>query len=116
MNYVDDVVEALLLAGASEAGEGEIFNLGGEEPITLADFTDLLIEITGSGSVSRSPFPPERQLIEVGNSFSSYQKIKSVLGWRPRVPLREGLTRTVGFYREHREHYWNDRCASPSLT
>jgi UDP-glucose 4-epimerase len=114
MNYVEDVVEALLLAGASEAGEGEVFNLGGAEPITLSEFTNLLIEITGRGSVSCSPFPPERQLIEIGNSFSSYKKIEAVLGWSPRVPLREGLNRTVNFYEAHRGHYWNtDACPLP---
>ena len=107
MNYVDDVVEALLLAGVSETGEGEIFNLGGEEPIALCDLAQLLISITGRGSVCCSPFPPERQLIEIGNSFSSYKKIESALGWTPRVPLREGLARTVEFYRAHRAHYWN---------
>jgi UDP-glucose 4-epimerase len=107
MNYVDDVVEALLLAGASEAAEGEIFNLGGEHPITLAELAEEMISITGCGSVSCVPFPPERQLIDVGNSYSSYQKIKSVLGWHPRTPLQTGLTRTIEFYLKNREHYWH---------
>ncbi|MDT4897910.1 MAG: UDP-glucose 4-epimerase [Acidobacteriota bacterium] len=107
MNYVDDVVEALLLAGASEEAEGEVFNLGGDAPITLRDFTDELISITGQGSVQCVPFTPERQLIDIGNSYSSYRKIESVLGWHPRTPLREGLALTVEFYRKHRKHYWN---------
>jgi UDP-glucose 4-epimerase len=111
MNYVDDVVEALLLAGASEVGEGEIFNLGGDVPITLNDFAEELISIAGGGGVCSLPFPPERQLIDIGNSFSSYRKIESVLGWRPRTPLREGLARTVEYYRKHRDQYWNtDAC------
>ncbi|HVF29262.1 MAG TPA: NAD-dependent epimerase/dehydratase family protein, partial [Pyrinomonadaceae bacterium] len=71
LNYVDDVVEALLLTGASEAVEGEIFNLGGEAPVTLSDLAEELISLTGRGSVRCVPFPPERQLIDIGNSFSS---------------------------------------------
>lgn len=107
MNHVDDVVEALLLAGASEAAEGEILNLGGEQPVALSELADELISITGRGSVRCVPFPPERQLIDIGNSYSSYEKIETMLGWRPRTPLREGLTRTIKFYETHREHYWN---------
>jgi UDP-glucose 4-epimerase len=107
MNYVDDVVEALLLAGASEAAEGETFNLGGGDPITLSDFASQLISLTGRGSVRSVPFPPERQLIDIGNSYSSFKKIESVLGWRPHTPLREGLRRTIEFYGQNRAHYWN---------
>jgi UDP-glucose 4-epimerase len=106
MNYVDDVVEALLLAGASESAEGEVYNLGGEDPVSLAELAEELISITGRGSVRCVPFPPEQQLIHVGNTHSSFAKIEAALGWRPRTPLREGLERTVEFYRQHREHYW----------
>ncbi|HEX7956788.1 MAG TPA: NAD-dependent epimerase/dehydratase family protein [Pyrinomonadaceae bacterium] len=105
INYVDDVVEALLLAGASEAAEGEVFNLGGE-PVSLAELAEALISITGRGSLRNVPFPPERQLIDVGNTHSSYAKIETALGWRPRTPLREGLERTVEFYTQNRAHYW----------
>jgi UDP-glucose 4-epimerase len=106
MNYVDDVVEALLLAGVSEAAEGEIYNLGADEPVSLAELAEELISITGRGSVRPVPFPPERQMIDVGNTHSSFAKIKSALGWGPRTPLREGLERTVEYYSRHRAHYW----------
>ncbi|MDT5270431.1 MAG: UDP-glucose 4-epimerase [Acidobacteriota bacterium] len=105
MNYVDDVVEALLLAGASEVAEGEVYNLGADEPVSLAELAEELISITGRGTVRAVPFPPERQLIDVGNTHSSFAKIEAALGWRPRMPLREGLKRTVEFYERHRAHY-----------
>ena len=105
INHVDDVVEALLLAGASEEAEGEVFNLGGD-PVSLAELADELISITGRGSVRCVPFPAERQLIDVGNTHSSFAKIEAALGWRPRTPLREGLCATVEFYAQHRAHYW----------
>jgi UDP-glucose 4-epimerase len=105
MNYVNDVVEALLLAGASEAAEGEVYNLGGDEFVSLAELAEKLISITGRGSVRNVPFPQERQLIDVGNTHSSYAKIETALGWRPRTPLRDGLRRTVEFYERHRAHY-----------
>ena len=114
MNYVDDVVEALLLAGASEACEGDIFNLGGDTPVTLRDLAQELISITGRGSVQSVPFTPERQLVDIGNAYSSYRKIESVLGWRPRTRLRESLALTIEFYQKHRDHYWNPNVCSVS--
>ena len=114
LNYVEDVVEALLLAGASEAAEGEIFNLGGNDPVSLAYIAEELIKMTGRGSVRLVSFPPERQSIDIGNSYSSYQKIKSVLGWQPRTPLHSGLAQTLGFYQKHRLPYWNSHDSTVS--
>lgn len=114
LNYVEDVVDALLFAGASEEAEGEIFNLGGDEPITLAELASQLIALSGSGSVRPVPFPPERQLIDIGNVYSSYRKIESALNWHPRTPLSEGLARTIAFYQQQREHYWHAQTDSVS--
>jgi UDP-glucose 4-epimerase len=105
LNYVEDVVDALLLAGASDRAEGEIFNLGGDKPVTLADVAAELISLTGRGSVIDVPFPPERQLIDIGDCWLSSRKIETALGWRPRTPLRVGLMRTIEYYEKHLAHY-----------
>jgi UDP-glucose 4-epimerase len=107
LNFVEDVVEALLLAGASEEAEGEVFNLGSDEVVPLCDLAKELIEITGYGKLIGIPFPRERQSIDIGNVFSNYKKINSMLGWFPRTTLKEGLSRTVEFYRKNRIHYWS---------
>jgi len=108
LNYVDDVVDALLLAGASQEAEGKIFNLGHHQVVSLADVAEEAIRITGRGTAVGVPFPLERQLIDVGNCYCSYKNIERTLGWRPRVQLREGLERTIEFYRQNREHYVSD--------
>jgi UDP-glucose 4-epimerase len=105
INYVDDVVEALLLAGGTEKADGEIFNLGGSEPVSLSDIATELIRLTGRGSVRHVPFPREQQLIEIGNCYLSSEKIETMLGWRARTSWRDGLARTVEFYRERLPHY-----------
>jgi len=105
INYVDDVVEALLLAGGSEKADGEIFNLGGSEPVTLSDIATELTRLTGRGTVRSVPFPREQQLIEIGNCYLSSQKIETMLGWRPRTAWRDGLARTVEFYRTNLPQY-----------
>jgi UDP-glucose 4-epimerase len=105
-NYVDDVVEAFLLAGASEKANGEVFNLGADDPISLRDLARLLIELNGKGKYRFIPFPPERKSIDIGDYFGDYTRIRSVLGWIPQVPLQDGLSRILTYYREHGDKYW----------
>ncbi|MBI4301568.1 MAG: NAD-dependent epimerase/dehydratase family protein [Chloroflexi bacterium] len=105
LNYVDDVVDAFLLAAAHENANGEVFNLG-TEAISLMELVHLLIEICGSGSYTLVPFPPERKRIDIGSYYSDYTKVEASLGWRPQISLRDGLERTVAYYRKHGERYW----------
>jgi UDP-glucose 4-epimerase len=88
-----------------DAADGEIFNLGGTEAVPLLELAKLLLEITGRGSYSLVPFPPERKRIDIGDFAADASKIKRVLGWQPQVGLRDGLTRTTAYYREHWKHY-----------
>jgi UDP-glucose 4-epimerase len=104
--YVDDAVEALLLAGASSAADGQVFNLGADETISLAELAALLVELAGQGQYRLVAFPPERKVIDIGDYYADYRLIRERLGWRPAVTLREGLLRTLAFYRRERGHYW----------
>lgn len=109
--YVDDVVEAFLLAGASSEADGEVFNLGGERPYSLLEFTGMLIEACGAdtargaGSYKLVPFPEEKKKIDIGDFYADFSKITETLGWRPRVTLGEGLARTIDYYRAHMDKY-----------
>ena len=105
--YVDDAVDAFLLAGSSDAANGQTFNLGGVAPMSLRDTTEVLIDVAGSGSYHLEPFPDELNRIQIGSVYVDDAKVRRALGWKPKVGLREGLTRTVDFYRAHRAHYWS---------
>lgn len=105
LNFVDDVVEALLLAGGSEKADGEIFNLGGTQPVSIREIATELIALAGGGSIRHIPFPADQHLIEIGNCYLSSEKIESMLGWRPRTAWRDGLVRTLEFYRAHLAKY-----------
>lgn len=104
-NYVDDVVDAMLLAAASEDANGKVFNLGGGDVVSLKNLADLLVELNGSGKYNVRPFPAERKRIDIGDYYADYSQIRKVLSWEPRVTLREGLTRTLAYYRKHLKHY-----------
>jgi UDP-glucose 4-epimerase len=105
-NYVDDVVIALLVAAAEPAATGQIFNLGSDETINLRDLAALIVEINGAGRYEIVPFPSDRKSIDIGDYYADYRLIQGRLGWRPKVSLRDGLARTLAFYREEREYYW----------
>jgi nucleoside-diphosphate-sugar epimerase len=107
LNYVDDVVDALLLAGTSEAADGEIFNLGHHETLSLREIAERIIQVTGRGSTVGVPFPAATGLTEIGNCHSSYEKIQKALDWSPKVNLSEGIKRTVQFYEAYGRHYWS---------
>jgi UDP-glucose 4-epimerase len=104
--FVDDAADAFLLAGMNDAANGQVFNVGATEPISLREVTELLIDVAGSGTYHLQPFPPERKVIEIGSIYVDDRKLRRVLKWQPRVDLREGLTRTVEFYRANRAEYW----------
>jgi UDP-glucose 4-epimerase len=103
--YVDDAVEAFLLAGAHEEADGEVFNIGGEPPVSLAELAELLVDVGGGGSWRLVPFPEERRTIDIGDYFADDSKIRGRLGWQPWVGLREGLERSLAYYREHGAEY-----------
>ena len=103
--YVDDVVEAFLAAGMTDAVNGDVFNVGGSEPISHRDLVTLLIDVAGSGSVRFVEWPEEKKAIDIGSFYSDSSKFLAATGWQPTVDLREGLRRAVEFYRAHLVHY-----------
>ena len=105
-NYVDDVVEAMLCAMASEEANGEVFNLGGE-PISLEQFVQALIEVNGGGGYQLVSFPGELKAIEIGDYVACHDKFSRLTGWEPKSSLREGLATTLAYYREHKQEYWS---------
>jgi len=106
-NYVDDAVEALLAAAVQPACYGRFFNLGSPEVVALKELAELLIDVNGAGRYTLTPFPPDRKRIDIGDYYSDYSAFNAATAWQPRVPLREGLQRTLAYYREHHAHYWS---------
>jgi UDP-glucose 4-epimerase len=104
-NYIDDVVEALLMVACHEAADGQIYNLGSDDPINLLNLARLMIEVNDGGQFELRPFPDERKRIDIGDFYGDYRRIRSKLGWRPLVGLRDGLTRTMDYFRTNLEHY-----------
>ena len=64
-----------------------------------------MVEANGGGDFTVQEFPKDRKIIDIGDYYTDFTLIKSVLGWEPKVPLREALARSVAFYRLNLKHY-----------
>jgi len=103
--FVDDAADAFLRAGADDRCNGEVFNVGGDRPISLADLTSRLIAVSGSGRVEFIDWPAEKKAIDIGSFYADSTNFHGTTGWTPTTTLDEGLRRTVAFYRQHYGHY-----------
>ena len=103
--FVDDVVDALLLAATSPGCQGEVYNLSGEVS-SLADVAAMLKQIAQSEvDIVPIPFPEERKKIDIGSFYGTSEKFYQATGWQTRTSLRSGLQQTVEFFRSHGQHY-----------
>lgn len=106
-NYVDDVVEALLLAARTENLKGMVFNLGAKEHYSLLDFVHVLDSLCNF-SYELVPFPAEHEVIDIGDYYGDFSKFEAATGWVPKVSLEDGLTRTVEYFKPRAHFYWGE--------
>ena len=103
--YVDDAVEAFLLAAVREDANGQVYNLGGCEVISLRELAELSVKINGGGNFQVQDFPAERKRIDIGDYYADDRNIRKELGWEPQFNVGKGLARTLNYYCSHLEHY-----------
>ena len=97
--YIDDIADGVEAALASDPPGFEIVNLGGASPVTLAELVAAIEKATGRVAIlERQPLQPG----DVPVTYASVEKAERVLGFRARVPLAEGLRRSVEWYRRTR--------------
>lgn len=105
-NFVDDVVDALMMCALDERANGQIFNTGGVERINLLDLARILIECNnGQGEYQIVSFPEDRKAIDIGDYYSDYSYINNSLGWKPNIKIKDGLVETLEFYRKNLSFY-----------
>lgn len=105
LNYVDDVCDALLLAAALDVANGKAYNLGHGEVVSLKDLTETIIAIAKRGSYELIPWPHEKKKIDVGDYYGHFEKATRELGWQPKTNLKDGLAKTISYYKEHLDKY-----------
>lgn len=93
--YVDDLVEALLLMMETSPDVTGPINIGNPTESTILELAELVVAMTGAKSQIRfGPLPSDDPRQRQPNIF----KAKTVLGWQPKTPLREGLAKTIAYF------------------
>jgi len=105
-NYVDDVVDALLMAAETDTCYGDVLNLGSQEVFSLSQTAEIFLDLHPDGQVSYVPFPKSRLSIDIGDYQGDFSRIRGALGWSPKTNFRDGMRRTLEYYQQNREKYW----------
>lgn len=104
--YIDDLVDSLIALAASENTNGQVYNVGSNEPMSFKHMAETVIGAAKKGSIASVPWPENYEKNETGDYIADIAKITAATGWKPAASFREGVEKTVAFYREHNEHYW----------
>jgi len=104
--YVDDLLECILMVGLAEGAYGDVFNVGSGSPVSFIDLAKKIVKIAGSGSIKFTEFTNERKALEPGDYCADIGKITKKIGWKPKVPLDDGIKMTVEFYKRFKNNYW----------
>ena len=101
LNYIDDVVNALLMVAIYSKSNGKVYNLGSKEIISLNDLAEKLTQANGSGVIDKKQFPKKLKKIDIGNYYSNFDKITKEINWKPKFSINEGLLNTLNYYRSN---------------
>jgi nucleoside-diphosphate-sugar epimerase len=99
--HVDDVTAALMVLGTASAANGRVYNVGSGVGTRMIDMARLIVDAAGAGQIAHVPWPALAAEIETGDFVADITRIERELGWSPQIPLRDGVERTVAFYRAH---------------
>lgn len=107
-NYVENMVDGILMAATHDKVHPETINLGSGEEITIREFVQKVHQLTGSKSkleIGALPYRPT----EIWRMSADNRKAAALLGWKPQVSFEEGLKRTVEWYRKFLDVYTNPK-------
>jgi UDP-glucose 4-epimerase len=113
--YVDEAVEAFLLAGKAPTLASRVYNVGGGQALRLSEIAETLVRAAG-GQVVYRPFPEDRKAIDIGSYYTDSTRINEHLGWKPQIRFEEGILRTLEYYRRELPHYLNPAEPYPACT
>jgi UDP-glucose 4-epimerase len=104
--YVQDCVAAICACACTDAAYGEVLNVGDDAPSSFGELAETVVAEAGAGSWKLAPFTPERVAQEPGDFYSDISKIRRLAGWEPTTSLRDGIRRTIAYYRANKAYYW----------
>ena len=104
-NYVDDLIDALIIAATESEAIGEVYNLGAPDPMSLSETAKVMCHGIKGASWNLVPFPKDRKAIDVGDFICDYSSFSSAFRWDPKIKFEEGIKRSLEYFRSELEHY-----------
>ena len=104
-NYVEDVLDALMIAATEENAIGKVYNLGAPAPLSLEDTAKIMCQGIDGSDYLMIPFPEERKAIDVGDFICDYSAFRNQFEWEPQVNFEEGIQRSLEYFKKEIEHY-----------
>ena len=104
-NYVEDVLDALLIAATEKNAVGKVYNLGAPDPLSLEDTAKIMCQEIEGGDYQMIPFPEDRKAIDVGDFICDYSAFRNEFEWEPKVSFEEGIQRSFEYFKDEFEHY-----------
>ena len=105
LNFVEDVVDALISCSINKNAVGRVFNIGSKEVISLSSLAKDICTLKENSKWEFVPFPEHKKLIDIGNYYTDFTLAKNILNWEPKIGLKEGLEKSFNFYQKHFDHY-----------
>ena len=102
-NYVEDVLDALLIAATENNAIGKVYNLGAPDPLSLEDTAKIMCQGIQGSDYLMIPFPEERKAIDVGDFICDYSAFQNQFGWVPKVNFQEGIQLSIEYFRKEGE-------------
>lgn len=104
LNYIEDVIDALMIALLSKNDSGNVYNLGAQPPLTLREIADFLSNYTNSKYIIKK-FPDDRKSIDIGSFYSDFNLISNELKWFPKTDTKNAISKTVDYFIKEINHY-----------
>ena len=104
-NYVEDVLDALLIGATEKNAIGKVYNLGAPDPLSLEDTAKIMCQRIEGGDYQMIPFPEDRKAIDVGDFICDYSAFRDQFGWEPKVSFEDGIQRSLEYFQGDIEHY-----------
>lgn len=100
--YVSDTVEGFIEAATRAGAPGQVFNVGSGREISIAQLAELIQSVTGTSKpVTHDPVRDRPTTSEVDRLCADTTRARTVLGWEPRIDLRNGLSQTAEWLERH---------------
>lgn len=104
-NFVEDVIDAMLIVATNKMAVGKVFNLGSHKPISLEKTAGIMCNIIKNSKYHLVPFPANRKAIDVGDFVSDFSNFEKTFSWAPKVNFSEGIEETMKYFQKEISFY-----------